>query len=173
MTLITNLEPLIEGNEQEYHDSGIPSSVAILGHPLHPFIVTFPVAFLTTVLLTDIIFLVTASSFWATASFWLIIGGILTGILAGVTGMLDFFKIHRVREHKAGWIHMTGNIMVLVLSGINLFLRWNNIADGITPWGFIVSLVVAGLLGITGWYGGELVYRHKIAVIGDGNSHQT
>ncbi|WP_309235872.1 DUF2231 domain-containing protein [Planktothrix sp. FACHB-1365] len=172
MTRITHLEPLIEGNEREYYDSGIPSSVAILGHPLHPLIVTFPVAFLTTALLTDILFLLTNSSFWATASFWLIVGGILTGILAGLTGMLDFFKIHRVREHKAGWIHMVGNITALVLSGISLFLRWDNVIDSIAPWGIILSLVVAGLLGITGWYGGELVYRHKIAVIGDGNPHQ-
>jgi uncharacterized membrane protein len=30
----------------------------------------------------------------------------------------------------------------------------------------------ATLLGISGWYGGELVYRHKIAVIGYGDSEQ-
>lgn len=28
------------------------------------------------------------------------------------------------------------------------------------------------LLGISGWFGGELVYRHKIAVIGYGNAEQ-
>ena len=172
MTRIVNIDPLIEGNEREYYDSGIPSTVAVLGHPLHPLLIVFPVAFLVTVLLTDVVYWLTGYSFWAQASFWLLVGGLGTGVLAAITGLLDFVRIYRAREHKAGWIHLIGNVTVLVLASINLLLRWNNIADAIFPWGLILSLVVDGLLGITGWYGGELVYRHKIAVVGDSSTNQ-
>jgi hypothetical protein len=35
-----SVPPFIESNEHEFHDSGVPSKVAIAKHPLHPLIVT-------------------------------------------------------------------------------------------------------------------------------------
>jgi LmeA-like phospholipid-binding len=42
----------------------------------------------------------------------------------------------------------------------------------ILPTGIIISIVVASLLGITGWYGAELIYRHKISAIGSSSRHE-
>lgn len=168
MTQTPNIPPIIESDEKEYRDTGVPSTVAIAGHPLHPLIVTFPIAFLTGTLATDLIYWYTGDFFWARASFWLIIGGFVTGLLAAATGLVDFFKITRVRQHSAGWIHLIGNVTALLLSLFNLGLRWSDRAEAILPAGLIVSLIVAAVLGITGWYGAELVYRHKVAVIGYG-----
>lgn len=36
------------------------------------------------------------------------------------------------------------------------------------PLGIVLSAVVAGILTITGWFGGELSYRHRIGVIETG-----
>jgi uncharacterized membrane protein len=36
---------LVESDEAEFLDSGVPSTVHVLKHPLHPLIVTFPIAF--------------------------------------------------------------------------------------------------------------------------------
>jgi uncharacterized membrane protein len=168
MTQTPNIPPLIESDEREYQDSGVPSTVAIAGHPLHPLLVTFPIAFLTAALGTDVGYWLTNDPFWARASFWLIGAGIVTGVIAAITGMSDFVKIERVRQHSAGWAHMVGNVAALSLSFISFILRWGNQAGAILPTGLIVSLVVATLLGITGWYGAELIYRHKVAVIGYG-----
>ncbi|MBE9168704.1 DUF2231 domain-containing protein [Pleurocapsales cyanobacterium LEGE 06147] len=168
MTRTPNIPPIIESDEKEYRDTGVPSTVAIAGHPLHPLIVTFPIAFLTGTLATDLVYWYTGDFFWARASFWLIIGGFVTGLLAAVTGLSDFLKITRVRQHSAGWIHLIGNVVALLLSLFNLGLRWSDRAEAILPAGLIVSLIVAVVLGITGWYGAELVYRHKVAVIGYG-----
>lgn len=172
MTQTPNIPPLIESDEREYRDSGVPSTVAIAGHPLHPLIVTFPIAFLTSVLATDLAYWFTRDLFWARASTWLLIAGILTGLLAAATGMMDFFKINRVRQHSAGWIHMVGNVTALALSLISLGLRWGDQAGAILPTGIILSFIVATALGITGWYGAELIYRHKIAVIGYGPNNR-
>ena len=172
MTQTPNIPPVIESDEREYRDSGVPSTVAIAGHPLHPLIVTFPIAFLTGALGTDVGYWLTGDAFWARASFWLIGAGIVMGLLAAVTGMLDFLKIDRVREHQAGWVHMVGNIAVLALSLVSFVLRWGNQTGAVLPTGLIISLFVATLIGVTGWYGAELVYRHKIAVIGYGSNHR-
>lgn len=168
MTDTPNIPPLIESDEREYRDSGVPSTVAIAGHPLHPLIVTFPIAFLTAVLATDLVYWFTGDLFWARASFWLLSAGILSGLVAAATGLSDFFGIKRVRQHSAGWIHLIGNVAALVLSAINLLLRWNDHSSIIVPIGLILSLIVASLLGVTGWFGAELIYRHKVAVIGYG-----
>lgn len=166
MTQTPNVPPFIESDEREYRDSGIPSTVAIAGHPLHPLIVTFPIAFLTGALGTDLAYWLTQDNFWARASIWLIGAGFIAGLVAALTGMMDFLKIDRVKKHSAGWIHMVGNVAAMFLTLVNWILRWNNVEGAVLPTGLIISLVVASLLGITGWYGAELVYRHKIAVIG-------
>lgn len=172
MTQTPNIPPVIESDEREYRDSGVPSTVAIAGHPFHPLIVTFPIAFLTGALGTDVGYWLTGDAFWARASFWLIGAGIVTGLLAAATGMMDFLKIDRVREHQAGWVHMVGNVAVLALSLVSFALRWGNQTGAVLPTGLVISLFVATLIGITGWYGAELVYRHKVAVIGYGSKHR-
>jgi uncharacterized membrane protein len=166
MTQTSNVEPLIEGNERDYRDSGIPSTVAVAGHPLHPLLVTFPITLLVSAAATDLVYWWLRDPFWARASFWLIAAGFASAMIAAITGMLDFVRIKRVRERKAGWFHMVGNVAALIATLINLVLRWNNVIDAILPTGLAISIVVATLLGITGWYGAELVYRHKIAVVG-------
>lgn len=168
MTQTPNIPPIIESDEREYRDSGVPSTVAIAGHPMHPLLVTFPIAFLTAPLATDLAYWFTQDLFWARASLWLIGAGILTGLIAAATGLMDFLKIDRVRQHSAGWIHMIGNVAAIGLSLVNIGLRWGNAAAAIVPVGLVLSLVVATALGVTGWYGAELIYRHKVAVIGYG-----
>jgi uncharacterized membrane protein len=172
MTQTPNIPPVIESEESNYRDSGVPSTVAIAGHPIHPVIVTVPIGFLVAAPVTDIVYWLTGNLFWARASFWLIAGGLVLGLLAAITGLLDFIRIGRVRKHTAGWAHMYANVTALVLTAINLGLRVGSLVDNLLFTGLILSVVVAVLLGISGWYGGELVYRHKIAVIGYGDRDQ-
>ncbi|MEG4329523.1 DUF2231 domain-containing protein [Microcoleus sp. herbarium5] len=161
-----NIPPILESDDSEYRDAGITSTLSVAGHPIHPIIVIFPVAFLVGAAGTDIGYWLTSDPFWARASVWLIGVGFAAGILAAITGFLEFFKVKRVRERSAGWLHMGGNVAVMVLSLINLLLRQGNPAEPIVYTGLAISIVVATLLGITGWYGGELSFRHKIGVIG-------
>lgn len=172
MTRTPDIPPVIESDEREYRDTGIPSTVAIAGHPLHPAIVTMPIAFLVALPVTDLVYWWTQDAFWARASFWLVVAGLVTSLAAAATGLMDFLKIERVRKRTAGWAHLFLNITAMVLTLVNLILRWGNITGAILPMGVAISMIVAVLLGLSGWYGGELVYRHKIAVIGYGDRNQ-
>jgi uncharacterized membrane protein len=166
MTQTPNIPPFVESDRQEYEDSGITSTVAIAGHPLHPLIVTFPIAFLVGAFGTDLGYWLTQDTFWARASIWLIGAGFVSGIVAAITGMTDFLRIKRVRKRRAGWIHMVGNVAALLLSLANWSLRLYDSTSAILPVGITLSALVSILLGLTGWYGAELIYRHKVAVIG-------
>lgn len=166
-----NLPPLIDSRATEYRGTGITSSVAIFGHPIHPIIVIFPIAFLSGVAGTDLGYWLTQDVFWARAGVWLLGLGILAGVAAAVTGMADFINIPRVRHRTAGWAHMALNASALVLSIINFSLRFNNAAAAILPWGLVLSWTVSVFLLVSGWYGGELMFRHKVGIVGPGETH--
>jgi uncharacterized membrane protein len=166
-----NLPPVLESKETDYISSGITSSVSIAGHPVHPILVIFPVAFLSAAAGSDIGYWLTKDFFWARASMWLIGLGGFTGIMAALVGIADFIRVRKVRQRTAGWAHMFINITVLVLTFINFGLRLYDPQSAILPIGVSLSLIVAVLLSIGGWYGGELSFRHKIGVIGTDRSY--
>ncbi|MEH2267632.1 MAG: DUF2231 domain-containing protein [Nostoc sp.] len=168
-TPFPNIPPVIESNDSEYLDSGVPSTVAIAGHPLHPLSVIFPIAFLAAALGSDIGYWLTGDFFWARASLWLIGLGLAGGVLASVIGLSDFLKIERVRKRSAGWTHLILNVSILVLSLINFLLRLGDAESRIVPWGLLLSLIVGTLTSASGWFGAELSYRHKIGVVGAGS----
>lgn len=166
MTQTPNIPPFIESKESEYRDSGIPSTVAIAGHPLHPLIVTFPIALLVSAAGTDLAYWFTRDTFWARGSVWLLGAGFVAGLVAAATGLMDYLFIDRVRKRSAGKIHMLGNVAALLLTLVNWLQRLPNFTGAVLPVGLGLSLIVSLLLAVTGWYGAELIYRHKVAVIG-------
>ena len=164
-----NIPPVIESNDSEYRDSGVPSTVAIAGHPLHPLSVIFPIAFLAAALGSDFGYWLTSDFFWARASLWLIGLGLAGGVLAAAIGLSDFLQIERVRKRSAGWAHLILNVSLLVLTLVNFLLRLGDPASRIVPWGLLISLIVGTLTSVSGWFGAELSYRHKIGVVGAGS----
>jgi uncharacterized membrane protein len=150
----------------ENSDRGVRSHATINGHPIHPMLVPFPIAFLVGTLGSDIGFMWTADPFWARASMWLIGAALVMGALAAVVGMVDFTKIKEARGN-VGWTHVLGNVTVVVLSAVSLIMRLGQDVPTVTNIEIGISTVVVGLLLITGWMGGELVFRYKIGQISD------
>jgi uncharacterized membrane protein len=153
------------------HTKGVKSTAAIAGHPIHPMLIPFPIAFFSGVLATDLGYWWTADPFWARVSFWLVGAGLVTGALAAVFGLVDFLTIERAREHSAGWIHLFGNAIALILALASLGVRWSDPVTAALPWGLSLSAIVGVILIVTGWLGGELVFRHMIGVTGHGDKH--
>src|SRR6185437_12803441 len=135
---------------------GVRSTAAIRGHPIHPMLVPFPIAFLVGALATDLVFWGTGDAFWSRAS-W--------GLLAAAFGLTDFLTIPRARQGSTGWVHFLGNLLAVVLALVNVLLRLGDAAAAIVPGGLILSFVTVGILLVTGWMGGELAYRFKVGVI--------
>lgn len=148
------------------NSESIPSTAAIAGHPIHPMLVPFPIAYLVGALATDLAYIATKDPFWATASMWLVGAGLVMGMLAGIAGFIDFASKRQIREIPAAKAHSVGNTVVLALAFVSLLLRIGDVEDAIMPWGLILSLITVGILSFTGWLGGELSYRHKIGVLG-------
>ncbi|MEE1611320.1 DUF2231 domain-containing protein [Microvirga sp. CF3016] len=150
-----------------YHRHGVQSTAAIAGHPLHHMLIVFPVAFLIGAFGTDIAFLATQDAFWAQVSYWLLIAGIVTALVAAIPGMIDFVTIDRVRNVWVSWAHMVANLVVVALALINVGVRLDDPAAGVQGWGIWLSGIQTALLLFSGWLGGELAYRYGIGAIRD------
>jgi uncharacterized membrane protein len=142
------------------------STARIAGHPIHPMLVPFPIAFLAGTLVADIVYLATTDVFWATASFWLLVGALFMAALAAIMGFIDFFGDARIREGGTAWAHMIGNLIVVVLSLINLWMRLGG-PTAPYPFAMWLSLLVVAILLFNGWMGWELVYKHRVGIADD------
>ncbi len=140
----------------------------IFGRPIHPMLVPFPVAFLLSVFLSDLSFVVTQSSFWATASLRLLGAALFMATLAAAAGMTDFLSQQRIRNINSAWHHMLGNVGASTLSLLNLYMRMGGKSGlAIFPWGLALSGIVAGMVLFSGWLGNELVYRYRCGMVSD------
>jgi len=117
---------------------GNPRSTAqIAGHPIHPMLVPFPIAFLVATPACDLAFWNTGSASWAVASMWLLGAALVTAALAASAGLTDFLAEPRIRNIRAAWLHMTGNVIAVLLSLINFYLRFAAGAEaGVFPWAY-------------------------------------
>lgn len=142
------------------YPSGTGSVAAIGGHPLHPMLVPIPIGALAMALGADIALMVTAEPFWGEAAKWLLLVALIFGILAAIIGFIDLMAINRARTMGIG----LGNILVLLVTGANYLLRAGGEADAASSYGVILSAIAVVLVMLTGWLGGELVFRHGIGV---------
>ena len=116
---------------------GIASTARIAGHPIHPMLVPFPIAFLIGALLADLAFWNTRDPFWGVAGAWLVGAGVAGGALAALAGLTDFLGSRRVRALGTAWVHFLGNATAIVLAICNLYLRTSatSATEAVLPWG--------------------------------------
>jgi uncharacterized membrane protein len=151
------------------------SRAKLFGHAIHPILIVYPLGLLSTAVIFDIIYLVTADTRWATVSFWMIAAGVVGGLLAAVFGLIDYLNIpNGTRAKRIGLLHGLTNFFVMVLFAVSLYLRSSlYLSNGLpeTPPTLALALsfigVGAALLG--GWLGGELVERLGVGVAENAN----
>lgn len=143
------------------------SKVHFKSHPLHPVLVTFPIAFFTASFVAALAgVLADRPSWWSMAPF-LTLGGLGMAVLAAVTGAVDYFGVvpPKSSAKKRATRHMLVNVTVVVLFALS-YLFWQNDDIGAAPTALVLLLQGAGfvLLYIGAWLGGTLVYRNQIGV---------
>ncbi len=69
------------------------SRAKIMGHPLHPILLPFPLGLLITSVVFDVLYLFIGNGKWAGISFWMIAAGVIGGLVAAVFGLIDWLAI--------------------------------------------------------------------------------
>ena len=141
------------------------SKAKVLGHPLHPMLIVFPLGLLVMSLIFDVLHMVTGNAELSVAAFWCIAAGVVSGLVAALPGAVDFFAIpDGTRAKRVGLLHGVGNVVVVLLFAASWWIRSGHAGYVPDTFAFILSLVAVVIGSVTGWLGGELVDRLGIGV---------
>lgn len=150
------------------------SKARVAGHPIHPMLVAFPLAFYTATVGTLLVYLGTREAFWYRFAMVANVSGIATAVIASIPGAIDLFSLPRTsRARAAGLKHAGFNLLatgLFVVSALVLYRTWTHrtmvdgeyvfdasipLAIAVVAW---VAMVIAGSLGWT------LVQTHHLGV---------
>ena len=145
-------------------DENMSSTAHVARHPIHPMLVPFPIVCFIGALVTDVAYYATAEIRWADFSSWLLVIGVIMGVLAAIAGLIDFLGNRLIRAQTPAWPHLIGNLLVLVLSFFNALIHQRDGWTAVVPAGLTLSIIVVLILPITGWLGWAMVYRHGVGV---------
>ena len=143
---------------------GVEAVAAIEGHPLHPVLVPLPIGSFVGAFLCDLAYVGTHDRFWARGARLLTGAGLVTGVLAGSLGALDFTGRARIRSRRTAWVHGAGNLAVLGLAAVSERLRTADERGAVARGALAISAASVAVLGVTGWLGGELAFRDRIGM---------
>lgn len=141
------------------------SKVKLLGHPIHPMLIVFPLGLLAIGVLFDIIRMFTGNDALAVVAFWNIAAGVVGGLLAALFGFIDWLNVPAgTRAKQVGLLHGGGNVVVVALFAVSWLLRLGEPNYIPSTLAFVLSLVAVLIALVTAWLGGELVYRLGVGV---------
>ena len=147
------------------------SKAAIAGHPIHAMLVAIPIGLFVSALVADIVYVAEdKDKMWYDIAFWAGIGAVATGLFAALFGLIDFAAVVRHTEAKTiGLIHMVLNVTVVALFAVAIALMAD---EGALEGSDLTAVIVlhaagVGVLLLSGWLGGEMVYRHHVGMVPD------
>ena len=146
------------------------STAQVHGHPLHPMLIPYPFALLSSAVVFD------AGArggrpAWSQTARHLTNAGLATALLAAVPGIVDYFGSvpPRTKARRTATQHALSNISGLVCFAVARARR--DAKDGHLPNAALALTVLGtGLLSLGGWLGGQLVYHEHIGVVDDERS---
>lgn len=135
---------------------------------LHPLVVHFPIALIIMVFVFDLISVLTKNKSILTASHILTVFAVAGAAVSVITGLIAEESIwHPQAAHELLETHETVGIIILSLASVLLIFRLALREKLLGRLGWIavlIGLVGFGLVGYTGYLGGEIVYRYGAGV---------
>ena len=146
------------------------SRAKFLGHPVHQMLIPIPAGLFIVAAVLDIVDVFVDAAWIPTVTFWNLVIGIFSALLAAVFGLADWSKIPGgTRAKRIGALHAIGNVSAVVLFAAAVWLR--SLAERPLWYDLPLALEVAALLllGVTAWLGGELVDRLGVGISDNAN----
>lgn len=144
------------------------SKVTVLGHPIHPMLVAFPVAFYVGALVGFIVYAANSGQFWLNLAIALSVAGAVMAIVAALPGFVDLFLGVRAnpRAYRVGLAHMTFNVIALVLFIVTALVyvgNWDGPATG-AALGIVLTAIGVASTVVAGWLGWTMVQTHHVGI---------
>lgn len=145
------------------------SKAKIAGHPIHPMLVGFPIAFYTTTFVGFLVYqTMSPDIFWYKLGYFSNFAAIGTALVTAIPGVIDWSLgiPNGTSAKKKGLTHMILNLITLGLYSVNAYLisgTWDNPILGLGTTLFLSAVGLLILMG-AGYYGWEMIGRYKVGV---------
>nr|HEX4312978.1 DUF2231 domain-containing protein [Kofleriaceae bacterium] len=144
------------------------SKAKIAGHPIHPMLVGFPIAFYTATVIALIVYGGTGNPFWYHVGFWTSLAGVVMACAAAVPGLIDLLSLPaRSRARDTGIKHAAFNLLTLGLFAIDtivLGVDWYSTGPLHFGWPLVLGLIGLASMAVAGSLGWKLVQTHHVGV---------
>jgi nitrite reductase/ring-hydroxylating ferredoxin subunit/uncharacterized membrane protein len=140
------------------------SSAHFKGHPIHPMLIPFPLAYLVGNALIDVWARATGRRRWYRTAGHMNLLGLGSALVAAVPGIVDYvFAVPpKSSARQRATNHMFANLAAVGLFAAARLGRRGGSQPSLPA--IAAELAGTGLLAAGGWMGGTLVYRNQIAV---------
>jgi len=140
----------------------VQGKAAVRGHPVHLMLISFPVAFWTGALGTDITGGVTHDPFWFRVSVVAIAAGTVVGALAALAGYIDYATVAMSRAaRRTANGHLRWSLAAIAVFGAAWFVR---AATPGAPIGIALTATGSAIFLIGGYFGSELSARYGVGM---------
>jgi uncharacterized membrane protein len=131
-------------------------------------IIPFPIALWVFSLVADVIYLWRGNPVWKDwIAFYTLLGGIVMAAVAAVPGLIDWLSLTNKAVVKIANWHARLNVIALLVFAGSFYLRTtsgSNLVSGSYTIPLALSVLGVVLITISGWLGGEMVFKHGVAV---------
>lgn len=115
--------------------------------PIYAGFLSFPIACFFLALLTDIAYWQTSNLLWLHFSEWLLLAGLVGGILAMIARGLEYLAW----KTRPRWSAVFAGFVVLLLAAINNFVHTADGWTAVVPYGLILSVATVLMMIATAW----------------------
>ncbi len=144
------------------------SKLKIFGHPVHPMLVAFPIAFYAATFAAYIAYQVTADIFWFRVGFVANVAGVVMAVIAAIPGLIDWAKAipNDSQAKQTGLIHMVLNTLSLLVFAVAAVINYNKWYESLPNLGSTLLLTGLGVISTlaAGFYGWTLVQKYHVGV---------
>jgi uncharacterized membrane protein len=140
----------------------------MLGRPLHPAVVHFPITLYLLGVLLTLGYLWRRVPDYERFAYWVFVLAWISVAAAALVGLVDLGSL-APNDPRRNTInnHITAGVALLIINGLLVYFRfrWPDVLDSSRRWLYL-GLMAAGVVAVvvTGWLGGELVYNLKVGV---------
>lgn len=132
-------------------------------YSLHPLLVACPMVCFIGALLTDIVYWRTHEMMWANFSAWLLLAGIVLGVIGIVIGLWELLTSGPL--HGPIGPYSASGLVAVILAVFNLLIHSRDAWTSVVPSGVILSALTVVVLAFAGWMAGLIARRASRGVI--------